>query len=469
MSDVWASASASASASVSASALADARPEPLWLDNSDRPAARPPLRGHLRCDLAVVGGGFSGLWTALLAKQADPERDVVLIEGGRLAWAATGRNGGFCAASLTHGEDNGAARFPDELARLEQLGLQNLDEIEQTVKDLGIDCDFTRSGELTVATQEYQIDALRGSSGTFLDQDAVQAEVHSPTYLAGSWTRDRTALVDPARLAWGLADAAEQLGVRIIEHTPVRAIHDEPARLRLMTEQGSVAASQVALGTNAFQPLLRRLRLSIVPVWDYVLATEPLSSEQLDSIGWHNRQGLADTGNQFHYYRLSADNRIVWGGYDAIYHFGRRVRAEHHHRDATYRRLAEHFFTTFPQLDGVRFSHKWGGAIDTCTRFCAFYGTGYKGRLAYALGYTGLGVGASRFGANVMLDLLGGTPTERTELQLVRSRPLPFPPEPFAFAGIQATRWSLARADSHAGKRNLWLRTLDRAGLGFDS
>jgi glycine/D-amino acid oxidase-like deaminating enzyme len=130
--------------------------------------------------------------------------------------------------------------------------------------------------------------------------------------------------------------------------------------------------------------------------------------------------------------------------------------------------LARNFFATFPQLTGLRFSHRWGGVIDTCTRFCAFFGTAHAGRVAYATGYTGLGVGSSRFGANVMLDLLAGEETERTRLQMVRTRPMPFPPEPFAWLGITITTWSLKRAD-RTGRRNLWLRMLDRLGLGFDS
>jgi glycine/D-amino acid oxidase-like deaminating enzyme len=223
------------------------------------------------------------------------------------------------------------------------------------------------------------------------------------------------------------------------------------------------------LATNVFPPSLRRLRLFCVPVYDYVLVTEPLSDEQLAAIGWQHRQGFGDSGNQFHYYRLTADNRILWGGYDAVYHFGRRVKPEYDDRPATYRTLAEHFDATFPQLAGIGFSHRWGGAIDTCTRFCPFFGAAYDHRVAYALGYTGLGVGASRFGAQVMLDLLDGADTERTRTPLVQTRPLPFPPEPLAFLGIEATRRSLAHADAHEGHRNLWLRTLDRLGLGFDS
>ncbi len=135
-------------------------------------------------------------------------------------------------------------------------------------------------------------------------------------------------------------------------------------------------------------------------------------------------------------------------------------------REATFTALAEHFYTTFPQLADVRFSHRWGGVIDTCTRFCPFFGTAYSGRLAYAAGYTGLGVGATRFGARVMLDLLAGADTPLTRLDLVRRKPLPFPPEPFRATGINLTRWSLARADAREGRRNLWLRTLDRLWSG---
>lgn len=444
----------------------NARRIPFWLDTPDRPAPRTPLAGDTECDLAVVGGGFSGLWTALLAKEADPSRDVVLLESHRLAWAATGRNGGFCAADLTHGYDNGLSRFGEAaMPGIEALGLANLDAIEATVQRLGIDCEFERTGEVDVATQPHQLAEL---GDDVMTAQEVRAELDSPTFLGGVWDRTGVAMLNPARLAWGLADAAEELGVRIVENTPVTALK-AGARIELHTDHGIVSADRVALGTNVFQPLLRRLRLYTVPVYDYVLMTEPLTDSQLASIGWEHRQGFGDAGNQFHYYRLTADNRILWGGYDAIYHFGRRIKPEYDDRPATFETLAGHFFETFPQLDGLQFSHRWGGAIDTCTRFFAFVDTAMNGRVAYAMGYTGLGVGATRFGAQAMLDLLDGKDTEITRSPLVKTKPLPFPPEPLAYTGIQLTRASLARADSHEGRRNVWLRTLDRFGLGFDS
>ncbi|MGW6533385.1 NAD(P)/FAD-dependent oxidoreductase [Streptomyces venezuelae] len=460
--------------------LSGAKPVSFWLDDPGRPAPEPALTGDERCDLLVVGGGYSGLWTALIAKERDPERDVVLVEGREVGWAASGRNGGFCAASLTHGIANGLSRWPGEIAQLEELGARNLDEIEAAVKRYSIDCDFERTGEIDVATEPHQMAELRemyeemaehGLAGgaELLDADALREHVDSPTFLGGLWDREGVAMLHPAKLAWGLKRACLEKGVRVYEHTPALELASWGAGMAIRTPYGRVFAGHVALATNIFPSLVKRLRPYTVPVYDYALMTEPLTDEQLAAIGWKNRQGLGDSANQFHYFRLSADNRILWGGYDAIYPFGGKVRAEYDDRPATYAKLAGHFFTCFPQLEGVRFTHAWGGAIDTCSRFSAFFGTAHKGRVAYAAGYTGLGVGASRFGADVMLDLLAGERTERTELEMVRTKPLPFPPEPFAWTGVALTKWSLARSDANGGRRNLWLRTMDKLGLGFDS
>ncbi|WP_055524475.1 NAD(P)/FAD-dependent oxidoreductase [Streptomyces graminilatus] len=460
--------------------LSDAQPVAYWLDDPGRPRPEPALTGAESCDLLVVGGGYSGLWTALIAKERDPGRDVVLVEGREVGWAASGRNGGFCAASLTHGLANGLARWPDEIHRLEELGARNLDEIEKAVARHSLDCDFERTGEIDVATEPHQADELRSwyeelrekglAAGVeFLDTEAVREQVASPTFLAGLHDRTGVAMLNPAKLAWGLKRACLRLGVRVYEHTPALALRPNGAGMAVRTPYGAVRARRVALGTNIFPNLVKRVRAYTVPVYDYALMTEPLSETQLADIGWQGRQGLGDSANQFHYFRLSADNRVLWGGYDAIYPYGGRVRAEYDDRPETYAKLADHFFTCFPQLEGVRFTHAWGGAIDTCSRFSAFFGTAHGGKVAYAAGFTGLGVGATRFGADVMLDLLAGERTERTSLEMVRKKPMPFPPEPFAWTGIALTKWSLARADAHAGRRNLWLKTMDRLGLGFDS
>lgn len=461
-------------------AIADADQFPYWYDDVDSPDSNPTLVRTESCDLCIVGGGYTGLWTAIIAKERDPSRDVVLIEGGEVGSAASGRNGGFMESSLTHGVANGQERFPDEIELLEQLGLENLNSIEQAILHYNIDCDFDRTGVIDVATTAHSpsyVDELRddaeqlaalGQPVELLDAEAMQAQVHSPTYTGGLWRKDRAAIIDPARLAWGLKAAAQSLGVRIYEDTKATNLERDGVGVLVTTPLGAVRAARVALGTNAFPPLLRRLNHYIAPVYDYCMVTEPLTPDQLASIGWAHRQGLSDIPNQFHYYRLTADNRILWGGYDAVYYWRGKMSTELESRPATWALLSRHFFETFPQLDGVRFSHIWGGAIDTCTRFCVFWGTAMSGRVSYALGYTGLGVASTRFGADVMLDLLDGRRTVATSTNFVQHKPLPFPPEPFRFAGIQATRWSLDRED-RTGKRNVWLRTLDRVGLGFDS
>jgi glycine/D-amino acid oxidase-like deaminating enzyme len=297
----------------------------------------------------------------------------------------------------------------------------------------------------------------------------TRAEVASPTYRAGLLDPHGAAMVEPARLAWGLREVCRAAGVLVHEGTQVNRLEAEGESLLVRTDWGRVKARRVVLATNAFPPLLRRLRLMTVPVYDYVLMTEPLSPQQRASLGWAGRQGVGDAGNLFHYYRLTRDDRILWGGYDAVYRYGSRIDPELEQAGRTHALLAEHFFETFPQLEGVRFTHRWAGVIDTCTRFTAFFGTAYQGRVGYATGYTGLGVAASRFGAEVTLDLVDGRDTERTRLAMVQEKPLPFPPEPARWAGVQLTRWSLERADRQGGRRNLWLKALDAAGLGFDS
>lgn len=462
-----------------AQSIAGAKPVSYWLDDPAKPDALPALTGDEHTDLLVIGGGYSGLWTALIAKERDPDRDVVLIEGHEVGWAASGRNGGFCAASLTHGLANGVERWPDDIAELAELGERNLDAIEAAVARYGIDCEFERTGEIDVATEPHQLQELRewheeivglGITGVdFLDRDALRAEVDSPTFLGGLWDRRGVAMLHPAKLAWGLKRACLELGVRIHEHTRGLDLVRSGSGMAVRTPYGRVFARRVALGTNIFPSLVKRIRPYTVPVYDYALMTEPLTPEQLASIGWKGRQGLGDSANQFHYFRLSADNRILWGGYDAIYPYGGRLSADLDQRPETFLKLAEQFFTCFPQLSGLNFSHAWGGAIDTCSRFTAFFGTAHQGRVAYAAGFTGLGVGSTRFGADVMLDLLSGEETARTRLDMVRSKPMPFPPEPFAWAGIEITKRSLAHADSNGGHRNLWLKTMDKLGLGFDS
>jgi glycine/D-amino acid oxidase-like deaminating enzyme len=464
-----------------ARSLAGAVPRSFWLDQPDAPEPVADLAGNVTADLAVIGGGFTGLWTALLARERYPDLDVVLVEAKTVGWAASGRNGGFCSASLTHGIGNGLERFPEEMPLLEQLGEQNLREIGETVVKHGMDCDFQPTGELALATADWQLDGLDeqavaarrlGHDVEVLTAAGARAELGSPLWVGGLKYMTGNALVEPGRLAWGLRRACLDAGVRIYEHTPATSLSADGVGVGMLlrTPYGSVRAAKAVLAAGVpGGSLLRRIGAYVIPVWDYVLVTEPLSAAQIGSLGWRDRRGASDLGNQFHYFRLTRDNRVLWGGYDAVYYNGGRIREEHVVRPATFANLASQFFATFPQLEGVSFTHAWGGVIDTCSRFCAFFGTAHAGRVAYAAGYTGLGVGASRFAAQVLLDKTQGHQSERTRLTLVNSKPLPFPPEPLRSGVVQATRASIARADRNEGRRDVWLRTLDRLGLGFDS
>ncbi len=450
-----------------------------WLDVLGVRDPQPTLAGRTDTDLCIVGGGYTGLWAALHAKRDDPDRDVVVLEANTVGSGASGRNGGFAEFSLTHGLENGLARFADEIELLERLGRENLAGLVADLEGYAINCDLELTGELTPVVAAYQdpwpeeARALHERFGydveVFPDAAAMQTEVGSPLYRGGVWLKDTGGVLDPAKLAAGLFTAALRAGVRVYEHSPAAALTERPGGVEVAAGNGSVHARRALLATSAFPPLLRAIRRYVVPVYDYALMTEPLSAEQQASVGWHRRQGIGDGGNRFHYYRRTADGRILWGGFDAVYRFGGPVRDDLDDDTPTFGVLAQNFFTTFPQLEGLRFTHRWGGAIDTCSRFSVFFGTACKGRVAYATGYTGLGVAATRFGAQVALDLVDGRDTEATRSRYVRRKPVPFPPEPLRSAVIALTRNRLAAADRRDGRRGLWLGTLDRLGLGFDS
>jgi glycine/D-amino acid oxidase-like deaminating enzyme len=435
----------------------------------------PPLDETLATDLCVVGGGYTGLWAALYAKELEPGREVVLLEATRCGNGASGRNGGFLQSSLTHGIRNGLARFPDEIEQLERLGRENFEALCRDLHTLGIDAELEQTGDLVVALEQREVEDLEheaalarrfGYQVEWLDGEEVRAQIRSEKFISAIWTRTGSALVHPGKLADGLRAAAARAGVRIHEHSAVRDIRKADAGVSVITEGGVVNARRALLATSAYPPLLRAIRRYIAPVYDYALVSVPVDRAL---IGWDSRQGVSDMGNQFHYYRPTADGRILWGGYDAVYRYGGPVGPQLDEHEPTFARLAQHFFTTFPQLEGLRFSHRWGGAIDTCSRFSVFFGRALGGRVAYALGYTGLGVGASRFGGRVALDLLDGRTSAATALAMVRRRPIAFPPEPLRTGVIQLTRNRLAAADRNEGRRGLWLSALDRLGLGFDS
>jgi glycine/D-amino acid oxidase-like deaminating enzyme len=451
-----------------------------WLDASPAGPRRPPLRGDSASDVAIVGAGFTGLWTAIALTETDPSLRVVVLEAASVGFGASGRNGGFCMASLTHGLANGLRHFPDEVAILEREGVDNLRALVAFTREHGIDCDLEETGDLTVADEPYQVDELRewvdvaaawGEELVFLDRDAVQAEVHSPLWQAGVHSPPgRAVLVDPAKLVRGLARVCEERGVVIHEDTKVRGVERLAGRVRVSTvDDATVVADHVVVATSAYSGWLGRLSSLFVPVYDYVLVSDPLTPEQRESVGWKRRQGMSDASNQFHYFRLTADDRILWGGYDAIYYPNNGVGPAFDRRPATFDRLDGQFRRAFPQLADLAFPYRWGGAIDTTSRFTVTFGQALGGRLTYALGYTGLGVGASRWAGGVVRDFVLRPDSELLRLRFVRSRPFPFPPEPLRSLAVNTVRHELDRADRNEGRRSVLLRTLDALGIGFDS
>ena len=433
----------------------------------------------LACDLAIVGGGFTGLWTALIAKEREPGRDIVLIESEHVAFGASGRNGGFAEHSLTHGLRNGLARFPEaEVHELERVGAASFAELHAALTRHGVDARYEANGVLWIATEPYQVEEIAeeaelirrfGGDPQTLDADAVRREVNSPSALGGVWDRAAGGVLDPVALAYGLRRAVLGSVCASASARPWAALASEGGRVVLECPGGRVRARRAVLATSAYPPLAALGAPAHAPRLRLRARDGAALGRQRAAIGWGNRQGLTDGGNQFHYYRLTADDRILYGGYDAIYHWRNGVRPELDGRQATFSLLAEHLLGTFPQLEGIRFTHRWGGAIDTCSRFFAFYGTALGGAVSYAVGYTGLGVGATRFGAEVALDLVDGRDSELVRLPIVRTQPRAFPPEPLRSAGVALTRHELARADRNEGRRSLYLRALDRLGLGFDS
>ncbi|MGL5809174.1 MAG: NAD(P)/FAD-dependent oxidoreductase [Nocardioides sp.] len=457
-------------------AIQDANPRPVWWEGRDAPVPVEEVTGVLACDLAVVGGGLTGLWTALEALRRNPDRSVVVIEAAHIASGASGRNGGFVSTSLTHGLAHGLATWPDEMDLLVELGEANAKEIDNFVHTEGIDAALRWCGKTLIATRPRELSWLQeiqavhtrfGQEAHYLNGHELRADVHSPRFLGGLRVKSG-GLVDPVSLTLGLRHAVTKRGAVVYENSLVTALRRDGSAVVLTTRHGVVRSQQVVLATNAFRPPLRRLSNYMMPVWDHVLATEPLTPAQLESIGWAENQGLTDCGNQFHYFRRTADQRILWGGYDAVYYFGNGRGAQLEQRESSHLLLAKHFFETFPQLADVKMSNRWAGMIDTTSRFTPMFGTSLNGRVAYAIGFTGLGVGSSRFAAEVALDLLSGTESERAGLAMVRRNPVPFPPEPLRWPVVQATRAALAQED-HTGRRGRWLRLLDRFGVGFAS
>lgn len=453
--------------------FSDTKLFPFWLDRTDAPAVERELIGRSEADLVIVGGGFTGLWAAVQAKELNPSMDVVVLEAGKIAYGASGRAGGIISTSVMHGLPNAVRVFPNDLDALEQLGHQNLNGFKQTVERYGIDADIEWNGEMTVAVEDrhlphlredYELHLKHGHNVVLLDREQAQAQLASPLYAGAMWSRDRSGIVHPAKMAWGLKATALRLGVRLYEFTPQNRLEDRGSHLIVHTPFGQVTTPKVLLGTGTAKVGIPDINRRVVQVRDHVLATNPLTDEQLSRLGWKNRQGVYDTRTQLNYYRLTRDNRIIFGG-QVSYHYDGNSNPAQDAQIETYFRLGEVFHKTFPQLDDLGFSHAWGGPIDYCSRGAVFARPYFDGKAVYVAGYTGFGVAGSRFGALMGLNMLLERDSPEQHLDIALSDVSLIPPEPLRWLGAKITFHAFDGADEQGGWKRLWINGIKRLGF----
>ena len=438
-----------------------------------------PLDGAHDADVVIVGAGLTGLWTALFLKALEPALGVVVLEQDVAAYGASGRNAGMLAEPIDHGHGLAIAHFGETEARLlARLGSANVAEMTAFFAERGLDCDYEPTGRLSVALTPAHLPLLRDAVETarrlgldthrLLDRDATRAEVSSPLYLGGMAVSSG-GILDPVKLVDGLRREAERLGVLVHEQSPVRRLVAAGAGIQVQTPAGRVRARRAVLATNAYtHHLLPRLVRRFIPLYDYILVSEPLTAAQREAIGWRGRQGVTDCRSFFNYYRLTRDDRVLWGTSEAMYYRGNRVDPSCDHSPAHYQALRDSFRRHFPALGEVAFPYQWGGPICSTTRLTPFFGRAMGGRVLYGLGYTGHGLGTTRLAGRILAHLVLDRPSELLDLALVRKPPLPFPPEPLRSWAVNAVTRGLRRVDGGA-EPGAMLRLLDRMGIGFSS
>jgi glycine/D-amino acid oxidase-like deaminating enzyme len=449
-----------------------------WLAHRP-PREAQPLGGATETEIAVVGAGLTGLWTALFLKELAPACEVAVVEQGLAAYGASGRNAGMLSETVDHSHGLAIEHFGQpEARRLARLGETNVAELVAFLEQRRIRCDYEPTGRLMVALTERQLEEARRTVGIaeslglesfrYLDRQTVRAELDSPLYLGGVGVTGG-GILDPVKLVDGLREVAERQGVRVYERSRVTAVERRGAGARIQTEGGSLDARRVVLATSAYtHHLLPALTRRFIPLYDYVLVSEPLSTDQLGAIGWRRRQGVTDGRAFFNYYRLTADDRILWGTSEATYYPGNRVDPSCDHSPAHYAALRQSFQRHFPALGRLEFPYAWGGAICSTTRLTPFFGRALEGRVLYGLGYTGHGLGTTRLAGRILAHMALDRASELLELALVRRKPFPYPPEPLRSWSVAHVTRALRRVDQ-GGRPSLLLRLLDRMGIGFSS
>jgi len=422
-----------------------------WMETSGLRSdpLRPPLRGAAKADVAIVGGGFTGLATAIAVARRQPERRVVVLEGARCGYGASGRNGGFADTTYMGFPEFAASHPPEEARGVFDVIATGLHAIERLVGESGLDVELERNGGLRMASTEKQIALLESTHATMqalgLDSRLVdgadfQALVRTDRFRAGL-VLPHTAILHPGKLARGMARVAESLGVVI--HEATRVLDVEPGRpVRVTSELGQLEAAQAVLATNGYTPQLGALRQRLLPLCNYVVATEPLSRAQWDAIGWSGRQGLSDARVLFMYLRPTRDGRIVAGGELAPYYKDSLPSSANHAQAVA--KLQGSLVETFPPLAGVRFEHAWGGTMAFTRDFTPRIGPlEERANVFGGLGYCGEGVVMSQVAGRILAAQLAGDGGEYDALPFVGGRPPWVGPEPFRTVGVKAMERAL--------------------------
>jgi glycine/D-amino acid oxidase-like deaminating enzyme len=426
-----------------------------WLANYGPYTPNPTLQGDIAVDVAIIGGGFTGLSTAINLRKEAPGLQVVILEAEVIGFGASGRNGGF-SMTLFGLEPAVTKTFFGHQRTVEAHRYMEraVDYVDALVREHNIQSDYWFPGFLRAATtpgyakriqHDLEILTSMGITGIeWLEAGEIRAEVDSPRFLGG-WWEPRCGLLDPAKQARELKRVAQQLGAPIFELTPVSEIR-RGERFTLLTPQGSVTADKIVLATNAYSHLLPELRSKQIPAFTHMVVTEPLTPEQLGSIGWANRQGIEDARNLVHYFRLTTDNRFMIGGSDVSISYGRDMERDFNPR--IFNDLERDVVWLFPSLKGVRFTHRWGGPVSVPVDLAPAIGHLGDPRAVYSLGCVGHGVSMTHLNGRLLVDLILERKTDLTEVWFVDRRMIPWPPEPLRLIASQAIRGYLRLEDA---------------------
>lgn len=453
--------------------MADFASRSFWLE-ADPYTAGPPLAGDISADVAIVGGGFTGLWAAHFLLRAEPALKVTVIEREVVGYGASGRNGGFAMTLLGRSLHDLLQDFGHDAARAAHTEVvRSIDAIGQFCAEYKVACDYEKNGFIAIATDDSQIarieadyraaEALGIPDVRYLSREELRQQIQSPLYRCGLEEK-ACALLNPAKLVRGLARVVRQQTGIIYENTPVVRIDTAADKIEVRTAHGTVRADKLVLATNAYSVQFPEFRRTVAPLYSYIVLTAPLSQREWASIGWQGRQGLEDKRTYIHYFRPTADGRILMGGEDAPYYYGSSIGPQHDRNPEVFALLQRDLKAIYPQLEDVRFTHQWGGPIGVTTRFVPSFGTLPGGRVHYGLGYCGHGVAPTHLGGQILRDLVIGQPSPLTELCFVRAKAIPFPPEPLRYLGMTVARRSLLAQDRKGKpKREPWiLRMLAR-------